>query len=572
MRMREASRYLATERRRRGRRNLRVRSCAMMKSPGERIVDETCCFLALCQHPSCWEAMRRIERGAPRYKTPKAAHQELKEAKGDPLPTLKILNIGNDELGCSTRAMTSWTAESPPAQPKDHTTSDRSESVWFPGFNTPHILSHRKWNLGQTNVKAQPSVNVQRYPPSEDVSPSSSVLIWVPGPHASSVHTSQPGKVCTKELIFALPPLPADVPRRMRMPTAERRTIGTFKLNEPMADANLLIQSIRISVKKPADDGEPSSEDNGAQLKDQKLAHFKDMRVWSPQEDGHCQAPSPALSLPSNRALQRRHPKQNEFWSSWLHADRPLLQSRGVVFQDAGARRAEAGRSRKPVGSPYRLDSQASGPAGSIYPEWQSASGTPQLWVKYLMTVTQKKTRCAPQSSGLTGRTGKGSISEKTGRYLGWVVSRHTGPLPTGTLSHTGEKVTRRVVPVASGIGPWSTMSPADHGLQHLRGWTACFPSLREPPWAPPEGTQSSPGAAVSRAEELRQPVTGQRSPGGGADERKPEPIPVEEQPRVTEMSVGGTTPAVATPWTESMSVPLPPPPSPQSEQLPSRL
>ncbi|XP_051787811.1 uncharacterized protein LOC114657074 isoform X5 [Erpetoichthys calabaricus] len=517
MRMREASRYLATERRRRGRRNLRVRSCAMMKSPGERIVDETCCFLALCQHPSCWEAMRRIERGAPRYKTPKAAHQELKEAKGDPLPTLKILNIGNDELGCSTRAMTSWTAESPPAQPKDHTTSDRSESVWFPGFNTPHILSHRKWNLGQTNVKAQPSVNVQRYPPSEDVSPSSSVLIWVPGPHASSVHTSQPGKVCTKELIFALPPLPADVPRRMkRMPTAERRTIGTFKLNEPMADANLLIQSIRISVKKPADDGEPSSEDNGAQLKDQKLAHFKDMRVWSPQEDGHCQAPSPALSLPSNRALQRRHPKQNEFWSSWLHADRPLLQSRGVVFQDAGARRAEAGRSRKPVGSPYRLDSQASGPAGSIYPEWQSASGTPQLWVKYLMTVTQKKTRCAPQSSGLTGRT--------------------------------------------------------DHGLQHLRGWTACFPSLREPPWAPPEGTQSSPGAAVSRAEELRQPVTGQRSPGGGADERKPEPIPVEEQPRVTEMSVGGTTPAVATPWTESMSVPLPPPPSPQSEQLPSRL
>nr|KAF6432976.1 hypothetical protein HJG59_001956 [Molossus molossus] len=63
-----------------------------MDLPDESQWDETTCNVALCQHPQCWAAIRRIERGHPRIlgspsKTPVDVN--------DKLPVLTIANLSD---------------------------------------------------------------------------------------------------------------------------------------------------------------------------------------------------------------------------------------------------------------------------------------------------------------------------------------------------------------------------------------------------------------------------------------------------------------------------------------------
>ncbi|XP_063000707.1 uncharacterized protein C9orf43 homolog [Elgaria multicarinata webbii] len=56
--------------------------------------DETICNMVACQHPPCWEAMRRIESGHPRIllRALDSSEKDSSESE-DELPTLKILNL-----------------------------------------------------------------------------------------------------------------------------------------------------------------------------------------------------------------------------------------------------------------------------------------------------------------------------------------------------------------------------------------------------------------------------------------------------------------------------------------------
>ncbi|XP_061459580.1 uncharacterized protein C9orf43 homolog isoform X2 [Rhineura floridana] len=56
--------------------------------------DETICDMIACQHPPCWEAMRRIEKGHPRIllRTLVSPGRDSPESE-DELPTLKIVNL-----------------------------------------------------------------------------------------------------------------------------------------------------------------------------------------------------------------------------------------------------------------------------------------------------------------------------------------------------------------------------------------------------------------------------------------------------------------------------------------------
>ncbi|XP_060107720.1 uncharacterized protein C9orf43 homolog isoform X2 [Heteronotia binoei] len=56
--------------------------------------DETICNMVACQHPPCWEAMRRIEKGHPRIILKKLNSLETPFTETeDELPTLKIFNL-----------------------------------------------------------------------------------------------------------------------------------------------------------------------------------------------------------------------------------------------------------------------------------------------------------------------------------------------------------------------------------------------------------------------------------------------------------------------------------------------
>ncbi|XP_007934954.1 uncharacterized protein C9orf43 homolog [Orycteropus afer afer] len=72
-----------------------------MNLPDKNQWDETTCSSAVCQHPQCWAAIRRIERGHPRilrlpHKTPLDTE--------DKLPVLTIVNISDSSLRPKRRA------------------------------------------------------------------------------------------------------------------------------------------------------------------------------------------------------------------------------------------------------------------------------------------------------------------------------------------------------------------------------------------------------------------------------------------------------------------------------------
>ncbi|XP_042193349.1 uncharacterized protein LOC103183092 [Callorhinchus milii] len=57
-------------------------------------LDETTCKMVICQHPMCWESIRRLEKGLPRFafKSFKASQRPTHITKGD-LPMLKVLQF-----------------------------------------------------------------------------------------------------------------------------------------------------------------------------------------------------------------------------------------------------------------------------------------------------------------------------------------------------------------------------------------------------------------------------------------------------------------------------------------------
>ncbi|XP_049640989.1 uncharacterized protein C9orf43 homolog [Suncus etruscus] len=65
---------------------------AAVDMPDESMWDETTCNMAICQHPQCWAAICRIERGHPRLLEGPCKTLEFE----DKFPTLTIVNLSDD--------------------------------------------------------------------------------------------------------------------------------------------------------------------------------------------------------------------------------------------------------------------------------------------------------------------------------------------------------------------------------------------------------------------------------------------------------------------------------------------
>ncbi|XP_007475047.1 uncharacterized protein C9orf43 homolog isoform X1 [Monodelphis domestica] len=56
-------------------------------------LDETTCDQAICQHPHCWETIRRLQRGHPRILEPLSTTPKKSDGELDELPTLKVVDL-----------------------------------------------------------------------------------------------------------------------------------------------------------------------------------------------------------------------------------------------------------------------------------------------------------------------------------------------------------------------------------------------------------------------------------------------------------------------------------------------
>ncbi|XP_050782316.1 uncharacterized protein C9orf43 homolog [Gopherus flavomarginatus] len=134
--------------------------------------DETICDMAVCQHPQCWDTIRRIEQGHPRIRLRNldSLCRASSESK-DELPTLKIINFPSNcsprgRIRCSNcnRTISTFTALETSFSPSldetsDYDFSDRnsevsSERTHFPGLNSAvesHTIPQTEMNFTYLN-------------------------------------------------------------------------------------------------------------------------------------------------------------------------------------------------------------------------------------------------------------------------------------------------------------------------------------------------------------------------------------------------------------------------------------
>ncbi|XP_043354954.1 uncharacterized protein C9orf43 homolog isoform X3 [Dermochelys coriacea] len=174
--------------------------------------DETICDMAVCQHPQCWDTIRRIEQGHPRVRLrnfDSLCRASSSESK-DELPTLKIINFPSNcspqgRIRCfnCNRTISTFTGLETSFSPSLYETSvydfsDRnsevsSERTHFPGLNSV-VGSHTipQTEMSFTNLNRVGNLQVMDLSeiaaPKQDYCPDSGNLIvkWVPNIHRKS--------------------------------------------------------------------------------------------------------------------------------------------------------------------------------------------------------------------------------------------------------------------------------------------------------------------------------------------------------------------------------------------------
>ncbi|XP_034607827.1 uncharacterized protein C9orf43 homolog [Trachemys scripta elegans] len=175
--------------------------------------DETICDMAVCQHPQCWDTIRRIEQGHPRVRLrnfDSLCRASSLESK-DELPTLKIINFPSScsprgRIRCSNcnRTISTFTALESSFSPSSlyetsvYDFSDRnsevsSERTHFPGLNSvveSHTIPQTEMSFTYLNrVGNLQVVDLSEVAASkQDYRPDSGNLIvkWVPNIHRKS--------------------------------------------------------------------------------------------------------------------------------------------------------------------------------------------------------------------------------------------------------------------------------------------------------------------------------------------------------------------------------------------------
>lgn len=153
-----------------------------MDLPDESLWDETICNLAACQHPQCWAAIRRIERGHPRIlaspcKTPLDVNNKL--------PELTIINLPDScfkAKRCPNRCLPGLSITKPRSLlsqgSKSHSKfqgrpcNDLPDKDWISSTNKSPKASHRWKKLPVLNL------NETQLPCPQDVG--NMVVIWIP--------------------------------------------------------------------------------------------------------------------------------------------------------------------------------------------------------------------------------------------------------------------------------------------------------------------------------------------------------------------------------------------------------
>ncbi|XP_027805234.1 uncharacterized protein C9orf43 homolog isoform X1 [Marmota flaviventris] len=167
-----------------------------MDWPDESQWDETTCNMAICQHPQCWAALRRIERGHPRILgSPCKTFLNIEEK----LPVLTIVNISDSCLQakrCAHQELSKFTFT------KAHPLLSQCSKIdaKFQGRHRKGLPDKRLISSAKRSSKLPVlNLNETKLPCPEGVR--NMVVIWIPEPEknvslAKKTHTfpSQDGK------------------------------------------------------------------------------------------------------------------------------------------------------------------------------------------------------------------------------------------------------------------------------------------------------------------------------------------------------------------------------------------
>nr|XP_015222334.1 PREDICTED: uncharacterized protein C9orf43 homolog isoform X2 [Lepisosteus oculatus] len=336
-----------------------------MEDPGGLILDETHCFLALCQHPCCWEAERRVYRGFPRYTKARTAPTVSQE---EGLPTLKVLNIpmwrgAEEALGLlpGSSGLINGSAlllsSLSPGHVKDSSAFTESmENIHFPGLNSPRTpgCQRRKDRTRSTafpTAKDAKDIKLSRiqfdsaHCGSGYSCGTGSIMVWLPSPqhslHSSTCHRAQSPHISIKEVTCSLPPLKTST----ALKTKRKKRPDIKTVLPPPPNPVQLHPGEDVEADRPQVDGEGCSDQS---------------------ED-----PNPTSPPRENSAPFRNKP---------------------VVFHCVKERSLERERRLKkdhsldPSGPQYKLDNNKE---GKRTVDWDCLRNQPYLWKKHAKAASQ---------------------------------------------------------------------------------------------------------------------------------------------------------------------------------------
>uniref|UniRef100_A0A8C8STA6 Uncharacterized protein n=1 Tax=Pelusios castaneus TaxID=367368 RepID=A0A8C8STA6_9SAUR len=306
--------------------------------------DETICDMAVCQHPQCWDTIRRIEQGHPRIhlRNSDSLNAASAETK-DELPTLKIINFPSNcslqgRIRCSNcnRTISTFTGlESSFSASSLYDTSvndfsDRnsdvsSERTHFPGLNSvveSHTIPQRERSFTYLNKVG----NLQVMDLSEAVAPKqyycpdggNLTVKWVPNIHRKSQRPEVEAvtelkpvrRVCVKDLASGnLSSLPELQSKGREIDTKRKKSKKIPTGGQPYQLCTKRSQKMNWASKKskalPSHRGDSSATKGGKQKESQlKKRHSFARRLQTApivelQDQGALQLGNQRVDLPS---------------------------------------------------------------------------------------------------------------------------------------------------------------------------------------------------------------------------------------------------------------------------------
>ncbi|KAB5567870.1 hypothetical protein PHYPO_G00237790 [Pangasianodon hypophthalmus] len=188
---------------------------------GAERLDEVHCLWALCPHPCCWEAERRIAKGiyrrAVRVPTKHRANTE------ESLPSLAVVDVSEwagARTVCSDRAYLSRIPSKAVPPRKDTTQRLKITDPSFPAIPSAAAKSHTR----ESGIRDKSDNTAHISPLIGSPWGSGSLVLWVPNPHyiPQCLKSSKSAHCSVKELICLPAPQTQNTPKAKRKGTTKR--------------------------------------------------------------------------------------------------------------------------------------------------------------------------------------------------------------------------------------------------------------------------------------------------------------------------------------------------------------